>query len=248
MTLNPVIWSLIHEMRVSLIFPFLMWVLHRGNFKKNLSFILGIPIIFFITYYICLKIFSYDITVFSGGYSSFILTPHYVAFFMLGGLLAKYQKKISEIYKKINVTYKISLVVLALIMYMYNWLVLPNNSTLHLFIFNDWAIATGCVIFITLGLNSKLVKVFLLLKLVNYVGKISYSLYLYHIPVILGSLYFLHGLMPVRLILFVSFAFSFIVSAIMYHMVELPSVNLGKRFTRSKQQNQMNHDSKTAIS
>ncbi|MBH5316858.1 acyltransferase [Paenibacillus sp. GSMTC-2017] len=248
MTLNPVIWSLVHEMRISILFPFIVCLIVKGNFVKNTAIILSIPILFFVGYYVCLKLFSYDITAFSGGYSSYLLTPHYIAFFLLGALLAKFQVNMKKIYNKMTLPLKIIMLLLALILYMYNWLVLPNIAILHMFILNDWAIAGGCVLFIFFGLHSSTIKNLLLLKPVHYVGKFSYSLYLYHMPTMLVSLYALQGAMPIWLILTIAFVLSFIVSAIMYHLVELPSVKLGRYLTSRNKPIRENMSNKTTVS
>ncbi|WP_366414854.1 acyltransferase family protein [Paenibacillus sp. GP183] len=46
---NPVIWSMIHEMRISILFPFIMYFVIKNNWKKNLVMTLSIPILIFLT-------------------------------------------------------------------------------------------------------------------------------------------------------------------------------------------------------
>lgn len=231
MTLNPVIWSLIHEMRISLLFPFMMWLIVRRKRMGHTIILLSIPIIYFLSYYISLKVFSYDITTFSGGYSSYLLTPHYAAFFILGALLAKYRGVFSKLYDRLSTAFKIAILVIGFILYMYEWLVLPNHSLLHMFIINDWAIALGSCIFIMFSLNSKTLKWFLSVKPVHFIGKISFSLYLYHLIVMMTLLYSLSGKMSVLAILVVSFVVTFIIATIMHYLVEVPSVKLGRLLT-----------------
>jgi peptidoglycan/LPS O-acetylase OafA/YrhL len=234
MDLNPVIWSLIHEMRISIIFPLLMFFIMRNNIVRNVIIVFSIPIVYFASYYICLKLFSYDITIFKAGYSSYLLTPHYAAFFILGAIFAKYKERAVRIYKKIPFAYKIVLVCFGLIAYLYVWLVLPNNSIAHMFIFNDWAIALGSCIFIWFGLNSGLLKRILLFKPILFIGKIAYSVYLYHLIVIMALLYSLQEVMPVLSILVLSIPLTFGVAAVMYYLVEVPSVKLGRLLSGSK--------------
>lgn len=239
MTINPVIWSLIHEMRISILFPFIMLLMKKNNSIQDASIVFSIPILYFLAYYVSLTFIGYDLTTFSGGYSSYLLTPHYIAFFMLGAALAKYRESIGVLYRKLKILYKLMLLIFGITAYMFVWLVFPNYKILHLFIINDWAIAIGCSIFIVASLHSKKIKYFLMLKVIQYLGKISYSLYLYHMIVILTLIYVLHGLLPVGVILVISFLTSFLVASLMYYAVEYPSIKLGKILTRNS--------SKTAI-
>lgn len=237
MKLNPVIWSLIHEMRISLLFPFIILLIKNGRFLKNAATVLAFPLLFFIAYYVGLSLFSYDITTFPAGYSSYLLTPHYTGFFLLGALLAKNKDRITTLYQKVAAFYKIPILLLGFLLYMYVWLVFPDHLVLHMFILNDWVIAFGSSIFIVFSLNSVTLKRMLLWKPVHFIGKISYSIYLYHLIVIMALLYSLRGLMPVALILIISFVLTFIVATIMYYLVEVPSVKLGRLLSQSNRMN-----------
>lgn len=231
MKLNPVLWSLVHEFRISIIFPFVLLLMSRLNFMKSVTIAVMIPVFFFIAYVIGLKLFSTDITVFSGGYSSYMLTPHYLAFFILGSVMAKFSNRINEIYKRLKQTQKIIIMAAAFVLYMYNWLVLPNHPVLHMFLLNDWSIATGGSVFILFSLNSERLKSFLLFKPVHFMGKISYSIYLYHIIVMLTILYLFSPTIGVTTSLIISVPISIGVATMMYYMVEVPSVRLGRALT-----------------
>ncbi|WP_058302893.1 acyltransferase family protein [Gorillibacterium timonense] len=238
MRLNPVIWSLIHELRISILFPFLMLLVLKTGWKKNLALVLSIPLLYFLSYYVCLKVFSYDLTIFRGGYSSYSLTPHYMAFFLLGALLARYKDHIRIIYNKLNLLLRSILFVFGFVSYLYVWLILPNNNMLHIFIMNDWMIALGCVVFIVFGLNSRVMSRILLFKPIHFVGKISYSIYLYHMIVILTLTYALNHVVPIEISLTISFVVTFVVATLMYYLVELPAIKLGKRLTKKNEAKQ----------
>lgn len=232
MTLNPVIWSLVHEFRISLFFPAVVFVLMKTNLKTNIGILMAMPVMYFMVYYVLLKGFAYDMTQFNG-YSSYLLTPHYAAFFVLGALLAKHRKLISRTYAELNNRVKAAVMVIGLVLYMYVWLIMPNNSTIHLFIINDWAIAAGSCIFIVASMNSIALKRILLIKPVHFIGKISFSLYLYHMIVIVTMFYLFNGTMPVIILIGLSFIISFGAAAAMYYTVETTSVKLGKYLTHS---------------
>ncbi len=68
----------------------------------------------------------------------------------------------------------------------------------------------------------------MLLRPIHFVGKISYSLYLYHIIIMFTLINILYGKLPIGLILLCSLVFSFVVASIMYYTIEKPSITLGK--------------------
>lgn len=231
---NPVVWSLIHEMRISIIFPVLMYFLLKYNWKRNAFIALLIPIMYFPFYYVCLKILKYDITVDLFDSSSYFLTVHYVSFFMLGALLAKYRISTYGYYLKLNKLSKIVIFSVGILSYTYAWWFFHQKTMLHLFIVDDWAIAIGSLIFIFFSLNSKTIRQILLLKPIHFVGKISYSLYLIHITVLFTMVNILYGKLPIWTILIGSFVISFMVSTIMYYAIERPSIKVGKTLTKNK--------------
>jgi peptidoglycan/LPS O-acetylase OafA/YrhL len=86
---NDVIWSLVHEMRISLVFPILgFWVAR----KPGSSSMIGIFVLFFGGWAL-----SQAATRFfhSPSLESLALSVHYAAFFILGALLAKHRRMLS---------------------------------------------------------------------------------------------------------------------------------------------------------
>lgn len=70
--------------------------------------------------------------------------------------------------------------------------------------------------------------------MIHYIGKISYSLYLIHLPVLFAFIHMLNGKIPMSLILFGTIVMTFIVASIMHHVVERPAIKLGKYLTGTK--------------
>lgn len=103
---NPVIWSLIHELRISILFPLIMLLVLRYGWKRNIIMTISIPVLFCITYIFILKVFKYDITINTMDLTSYLLTPHYVAFFMLGAIMAKYKQFLNGFYATLNLGMK----------------------------------------------------------------------------------------------------------------------------------------------
>ncbi|SDY63010.1 acyltransferase [Thermoactinomyces sp. DSM 45892] len=208
---NPVIWSLIHEMRISIIFPFIMMIVLRVNWK----------------YIICLALFlSIMVEVKSLDY-----TIHYTGIFMIGALLAKYYQTIVHWLQAKSVLFKGFLLLLATCLYSYSFL-FYNVSFAHNFIIDDWFTAIGSVIFISISLASIRVTNVLKKKPIHYLGKISYSLYLVHLPIILFMVHLLANSIPTSAILLLSFVVALLVASLSYYFIEIPSIKMGAKIAK----------------
>ncbi|KRE97076.1 hypothetical protein ASG89_29910 [Paenibacillus sp. Soil766] len=150
--LNPVIWSVDHEMRISIIFPLIMLLVMKINWKKSIGISITVSLLCLLIWYISINFFNYNITEYD---TSFLLTLHYISFFILGALLAKYQNIFQVFYAKMSKGLKLLLLVISALAYTYSWWFLPNLFFLHITFISDWIIAIGSLIIIILCLNSK---------------------------------------------------------------------------------------------
>jgi peptidoglycan/LPS O-acetylase OafA/YrhL len=133
---------------------------------------------------------------------------------------------------------KISLLIAAILVYTYKWWFFPNARMLHLSIIGDWAVTIGVCVFIVIALSSKKASAVLRSKPLLFCGKVSYSLYLYHAIVLLTAINILFGALPLWQIWMLSVAATFALSALMYRLVEVPSIKMGK-MRQSKTVNRM---------
>lgn len=232
--INNIIWSLVHEMRISIIFPIIMFIVIKLNWKTSIVVGLSCSLVYFLTWIISLKLFKYNITEYD---TSYILTLHYVGFFILGSLLAKHKQHLHDAYVKITTIKRISFLVIGLLAYTYTWWFMPNVFYLHFSFINDWMIAIGCSVIILSSLNSTRLKILLLLRPIQFTGKISYSLYLFHMIILIVMINAFYGKMPINLILGISFILSFIIASVAYYIVEIPSIKLGKILTKKREIN-----------
>lgn len=228
---NIVVWSLVHEMRISIIFPVIMYFIVKHEWKKILLIAISCSLLYFLVYYFSLRIFQYDIM---ENTTSYFATLHYIAFFILGSLLSLHQQSIRIAYNQLTRGYKIISMVIGVLMYTYAWWFFHKIPFFHLVIMNDWAIAVGASIFIIFSLNSKTIKRILLIKPILFIGKISYSLYLYHVIVLLSLLNIFYGKLSIGTILFGAFVISFMIATVMYYIIEIPSITFGRIFISKK--------------
>jgi len=72
----------------------------------------------------------------------------------------------------------------------------------------------------------------LLLKPLHFLGKISYSFYLFHVLILFGLLHLLYGSLPFPAIVAMVVIASFAISAISYRWIEIPFIRLGKHLSK----------------
>jgi len=114
---------------------------------------------------------------------------------------------------------------------MYEGLVGEINL-LNNFIFRDYVVAISACLFVILSLAVSTLSSLLRNKYLLYLGKISYSLYLYHIISLFSLIYMLHEILPLPIILIFSLVFSFILAILSYIYVEKFAFRVGKYVTK----------------
>ncbi|MED2241509.1 acyltransferase, partial [Bacillus thuringiensis] len=98
--------------------------------------------------------------------------------------------------------------------------------------FRDYVVAISACLFVILSLSISTLSSLLRNKYLLYLGKISYSLYLYHIISLFSLIYMLHKILPLLIILIFSLVFSFIFAMLSYIYVEKFALRVGKYVTK----------------
>ncbi|EOO70779.1 hypothetical protein IC7_04582 [Bacillus cereus BAG1O-1] len=166
--------------------------------------------------------------------TNYFITLHYSSMFIIGALLAKNREYLVS--KIINSKVKYILLPLGLLFFSYpripfmllSKLIGEIDYDLYLIII-DWYICFGAVVIILSALSSKLFSKLLLIKPVQFIGEISYSLYLVHPIVLLTTVHIFYGKISVPLILLISFLFTMVVSVLCYKFIEIPSIKIGRK-------------------
>ncbi|MGR6546267.1 acyltransferase family protein [Paenibacillus tundrae] len=219
-----IVWSLTHEMRISIIFPILMiFFLTRTHWLSALS----VALVFTsIASYLYLHHPYFDNALYLINFYSSI---HYISMFMLGALLAKHRQEITRFFVRISTINKIATLMIGLMLYIN----LANQLQPISEFISDWVSALGASIFIITSLSFKKLSGFLLLRPIQFIGKISYSLYLTHI-IVLFLLLKHYEMFPTHVLSLIAICFSIISATIMHYTVEVPSIYLGKFLTKRK--------------
>ena len=235
---NGATWSLVHEMRISLIFPLLMLIVVRLSWIKSLLLGLGFTtFLWVLAKAIAQKVFISEPVNYL--LNSIGDTFFYSTFFVMGAVLAKCSPQVSKIIKKLKLSHKIILLFLSFL--------LINKTLLNLIPFGQdglfsilgsliiqWTVAIGIIILFSLVLNSVRTEAFLTKSSLLWVGKISYSVYLIHPVIIILCGKFLSKFMPLPIAIFLVPIITLPVASLMYKYIEVASIKLGKRFTNKK--------------
>jgi peptidoglycan/LPS O-acetylase OafA/YrhL len=218
---NPVVWSLIHEMRISLVFPFIMYfVVNRLSWKMTLSIALLLSVV---GSTLNAK-FSTPATVTIHYY----ITIHYIAMFMVGALLAKHRHYWMRWFQNVQKSVRILGLLLGVLAYTYSYWFFPGVARIHLRLIDNWVISFGAVLFIMFALTSKSLAAFLAKNAILFIGKTSYSIYLYHLIVLYICMHLFYGFIPLWIIFVLTITITLLVSKLAYSKIELTCVALGK--------------------
>lgn len=223
---NNVIWSLIHEMRISIIFPILGYILIKYKWYSTLGICFGLSLISGLN-----NIYNFETSY--GNNTSFLDTLHYSSMFLIGGLIAKNKDFLLRIYINLSKSLKFILIFLGFISYTYYGGVKAISEKINISpyseILGDYSIAFGVSLIIIISLGSKNITKYLVIKPFKFLGEISYSLYLYHLIVLTTLVYLLHGIIPIWLIYLLTIIISIIVAKISYNYIEIPAIRIGQK-------------------
>jgi peptidoglycan/LPS O-acetylase OafA/YrhL len=229
--LNNVVWSLVHEMRISLIFPLIMMIIVRLDYKKGIVFSIGVSVV--------------SVIYFSLLYPSFLGTElyvslHYCSMFIIGALIAKHREKIINLISNLTIRIKIILFLIGILLFLYAHpsfvlnLIITDFEPFYRTVIDSWFTSIGAGILIIFSVSSVNLARILKNKMIRYIGKISYSLYLSHLAILFSCIHFFNDMLPMWVILFIAISATIIVSSIMYYFVENSAIKLGKYLTRSQ--------------
>lgn len=209
------IWSLVHEARISLIFPFLMLVLRRTQWGFAALSVGAFAGSVMVSHFITLGMFS-DV---------FMRTFHYVVFFALGALLAINRNMLIKAFYAFSFRWRALALFLAFLALCVRW-TFPVGATLA-----DILAGAGSGTFIVCALSFPRVGRWLSGPLSSWLGRISYSLYLIHMPILAMWIYVLHGYSPLVAAALLTVPSSLFMAHLMAKFVESPGMAIGRRMT-----------------
>ena len=109
--INPIYWSLIHEMRISIIFPVILYFIIKHNWKLTLI----------VSFIWCSSAFvlTNKLNVFNQ--SDYLMTIYYLFMFIVGALLAKHKNVFLQFFSERSVGMKLIIMICAVLLYTARW-------------------------------------------------------------------------------------------------------------------------------
>ncbi|RQW66375.1 acyltransferase [Listeria sp. SHR_NRA_18] len=214
--INPVIWSLIIELRISAIFPLLYLIAkkygaHGACLLMFGSLVTGVAILYSLT-------------------PKFLLgqTVFYIAFFVLGIVISMYWSNSKDMSKRVYYLIGIPSLLLYFHVVIFNLLGIPTFK-----IISDVVIGLGSAGILLFFYESKMAQKHLTNRMYQVIGKISFSIYLVHCIVFIPMVYMMQQMKrEVWIIQGISIPIIFICAYIFYGIVEYPSKILGQSLSR----------------
>ena len=216
--LDPVVWSLVHEMRISLIFPLLVYAVW------SLGVI--VPLVAVTVSYIVLKLgagaMGFDGTTTIG---SLVETVGTIPLFVLGIGMARHLHSIRGILGRLGPWRVRMLMVLGLLLV---WVDVGVQKP-H---FRDVTIGLGAALIIAAALSNSPSAPFRARPLL-WLGKVSYSLYLVHLPLLLAVIYVFHGYAGIVVLAALFPIVALMAAALAFYLVERPAIRLGHKLAKA---------------
>lgn len=212
---NSATWSLAEELRISLIFPFLAVLLRRQGWRVSL---------------LCALLAS---ALASAGMHAFhhrfpLATVHYAAIFLLGAILSAHHLRLIVLWQRAGRPFQIAVILLSLLAASQ-----PYRLTPFLPLFcpdeaADWIIALPCSVFLIASISHTWFSRLLRHPYMEHLGRISYSFYLLHLPVLLTLATLFWTQLPHVLLFAIALLLTLLSADLFYRHIERPSIVLGK--------------------
>lgn len=212
------LWTVIIEIEIAIILPFFIKIIKRLNFYGNLIFIGA--------YLALVKLATHTVT----DLDITARNLYYLPFFLFGSLLYKHRTKFKNL-RVVNVYYIIIVFISIAVLCDWEWLIVwfvKYDKANFLVAVSDYMVAIGSVLLIIICISSfGSIRKVLNTAVFQFMGKISYSLYLIHVVVILFVLFCFRSI-NYKYQVFIIIASCLLVSYCYYLCIERPSVRLGK--------------------
>jgi len=217
---NTAFWTLVQEMRISIIFPLIFFATAR--FRTDIT-LTATFICLFGAKALAIRLHVYPTV------SALLDDVQYVQIFIFGILLAKNCESLCARYKDLRVPTRL-LITLAFLITFFGGHHIYTSINLRMRVLMDPLVASGAAGIIIVSISSMRIGVALRSSVLQFLGRISYSLYLVHATVlwaltaVIGARVSTSVFFPIYLILAIGS------SAVFCFCVEEPCMRLGNKF------------------
>jgi peptidoglycan/LPS O-acetylase OafA/YrhL len=213
-SVNTPSWSLVYEIRISILIPFLCFVAVRfGQLFFWLS-VLAYALVELMMANLGISRVPFEAEAIT---DNILVSAHFAACFVLGLFIARAAIQRADWLYGMSTSRKALLTTIAVPL---------------LFIFRDDTGAIGSAVLLTLALNTQKFQKFLRIPVLLFLGRISFSLYLTHTIVLQIVVRLLHDHVPLWNSLAVTMLLVIPVATLFYRAVERPALLLSKKIGR----------------
>ena len=214
-------WSIGTEEQV-----YLLWPLLLRNVKNRINLMIGIIVLYFLIkalLYLLGQLFTNSYLTYAYGF----IARFNIDIIAVGSLAAIFyinQSKLLNYIVNLKLFYLTVILTIALLL---------NGIQIPLFHYQFYSILF-VIIILNLATNKKLKSSFLECKLLSFLGKISYGIYLTHFIVLIFVVKFCfkYDMINVSLIYFLTISITIIISSISFYIYERPFLKLKIKFTK----------------
>ena len=225
--LDPVLWSLVYEMRISLIFVPVVLLISRVPTWQ----VLGAAVLLSVA--VCWHAIRTSHPVIQASVSAeWLPTLHYLLMFVAGATLAQHRESLSNWLRRAPRVIAVIVPAASLALYVLSRPIsLRVSGILSDYLF-DWIVLVAVCGIIASAIALASFAQLLRIRPLPFLGVISYSLYLYHAVVLFAVVHLLGERLGVTLSLLIAAALVIPVSYAGYVCVERPAMRLGSRLAR----------------
>lgn len=219
-SLNSSMWTLVHEMRISIVFPLVAGLAFVYPRTVAVASVLGFAVLSVTR---LTNAFGAHIhpDILQAFIMSVIQSLRYVMFFVFGILVATQSSLWDSLLRRHAWSRKY------LWLFALGLLAIPYTKG-----YLELCYGVGAFVLLILCIQSPSARRFLGRPALMWLGKVSYSLYLVHLIVLIAAVYVLHDVLPIALILALVTISSLVLAEVLHRYVEMPSNQLGKRLAK----------------
>jgi peptidoglycan/LPS O-acetylase OafA/YrhL len=220
---NFVTWTLVHEMRISLAFPLILWSLNAWSPRRALVFYGALSVVAVGVAYVARYMGQPMV-------AQLVISLHFTLFFVLGALLYRHLDQVRRWYAYLSPRQRFAGLAAAALLYTYPEHVRALGGVMAGFpmLLTHWVMAPGIVLLLIWALCAKPLQRVLQWPALQWLGQVSYSLYLFHGVILVFSCHVIPQLgSPAAMAL--GLLVSLVFAGLAYRWVERPAQEWGRR-------------------
>jgi peptidoglycan/LPS O-acetylase OafA/YrhL len=152
-------------------------------------------------------------------------TAYYSCFFVFGSLMAVHLEEIRQFFTRFGGWLGFVFLISGLLIFQGHW------SQWHAV--QELMVAVGSILIMASALSPGAIENALLRRFPRYLGKISFSLYLVHVPLVLALTILTHNALPLPVLIAIVVPVSILLAMVFDRLVTVPSAALGYRMAQA---------------